>query len=123
MEEINAVAASTVKPLFMLVRTEKSCFQLPSLFFLPTVGVLLIFGVLPFWKKFRSNKTYRRALSGLNSAAVGLIFASVLSLFLKVRTPCYSTIFFSLFFPSFLNCCAICICALKTVIERRRHPC
>lgn len=40
-------------------------------------GILLIFGVLPFWSKFRSWSWYRRALPGLNAAAIGLIVQSV----------------------------------------------
>uniref|UniRef100_A0A383W4R4 Chromate transporter n=1 Tax=Tetradesmus obliquus TaxID=3088 RepID=A0A383W4R4_TETOB len=43
-------------------------------------GVLLIFGIMPFWGKFRTWSMYRRALPGLNAAGVGLIVASVFSL-------------------------------------------
>eukprot|EP00878_Enallax_costatus_P032069 GHUV01035167.1.p1 GENE.GHUV01035167.1~~GHUV01035167.1.p1 ORF type:complete len:335 (+),score=47.08 GHUV01035167.1:103-1107(+) len=43
-------------------------------------GVMLIFGIMPFWGKFRRWTFYRRALPGLNAAGVGLIIASVFSL-------------------------------------------
>ena len=58
-------------------------------------GVMLIFGVLPFWGQFRTNALYRRMLPGLNSAAVGLVFAAVLSMAANARAassaPTYST--------------------------------
>ena len=47
-------------------------------------GVLLVFGVLPFWGRVRRHPTYRRALPGLNAAAVGLVGAAVLSLFVRL---------------------------------------
>eukprot|EP00199_Chlamydomonas_sp_CCMP681_P001026 CAMPEP_0119109864 /NCGR_PEP_ID=MMETSP1180-20130426/24373_1 /TAXON_ID=3052 ORGANISM="Chlamydomonas cf sp, Strain CCMP681" /NCGR_SAMPLE_ID=MMETSP1180 /ASSEMBLY_ACC=CAM_ASM_000741 /LENGTH=522 /DNA_ID=CAMNT_0007095877 /DNA_START=95 /DNA_END=1660 /DNA_ORIENTATION=- len=40
-------------------------------------GVMLMFAVLPFWKRFRKFQLYRRALPGMNAASVGLILASV----------------------------------------------
>ena len=43
-------------------------------------GIILIFAVLPFWGSFRKWQVYRRALPGLNSAAVGLIITSVFQL-------------------------------------------
>ena len=43
-------------------------------------GLLIIFAILPYWGVFRSFKLYRTALPGLNSAAVGLIIASVFQL-------------------------------------------
>ena len=46
-------------------------------------GILLIFAILPFWGSFRKWQIYRRALPGLNSAAVGLIIASVFQLTLN----------------------------------------
>lgn len=46
--------------------------------FLP--GILLIFGALPFWSKFRNWDVYNRALPGLNAAGIGLIVTSVFSL-------------------------------------------
>jgi chromate transporter len=46
--------------------------------FLP--GIMIIFGVLPFWGRFRRWAPYRRALPGLNAAGVGLIVTSVFSL-------------------------------------------
>lgn len=47
-------------------------------------GILLIYGVLPFWRAFRNFPVYRRALPGLNAAAVGLIVTAVFSMFLSV---------------------------------------
>ncbi|QDZ24088.1 chromate transport protein [Chloropicon primus] len=40
-------------------------------------GIMLIFSVLPFWGKFRTVPLYKRALPGINSAAVGLIVTAV----------------------------------------------
>ena len=48
-------------------------------------GVLLIYGVLPFWGAFRKQPLYRRALPGLNSSAVGLVVAAVFQMSFKVR--------------------------------------
>lgn len=47
-------------------------------------GVLLVFGVLPLWAMFRHWQVYRRALPGINSAAVGLIVVAVFQLGLKI---------------------------------------
>mmetsp|Transcript_23493 Transcript_23493/g.39353 ORF Transcript_23493/g.39353 Transcript_23493/m.39353 type:complete len:433 (-) Transcript_23493:498-1796(-) len=49
-------------------------------------GVMLIFGVLPFWGWFRSNRNYKLALPGLNASSVGLIVASCFQMALKVRS-------------------------------------
>ncbi|GAQ86165.1 chromate transporter [Klebsormidium nitens] len=46
-------------------------------------GIMLIYGVLPFWAKFRNWPWYRRALPGFNATAIGLIYASVFQLGLK----------------------------------------
>lgn len=43
-------------------------------------GILLIFGMLPFWSRFRNWAIYNRALPGLNAAGIGLIVTSVFSL-------------------------------------------
>jgi len=48
-------------------------------------GVTLIFGMLPHWGRFRSNSTYKRALPGLNAAAVGLLIASLVQMAASVR--------------------------------------
>jgi len=48
-------------------------------------GVMLVFGMLPFWAKFRSNPTYKRALPGLNAAAVGLLMASLVQMGAAIR--------------------------------------
>ncbi|KAG2492746.1 hypothetical protein HYH03_008912 [Edaphochlamys debaryana] len=47
-------------------------------------GVMLMFGVLPYWKKFRTWQVYRRGLSGMNAVGVGLILASVFTMTLDV---------------------------------------
>ncbi|ACO69863.1 chromate ion transporter family, partial [Micromonas commoda] len=47
-------------------------------------GVMLIYGVLPFWGAFRKQPVYRRALPGLNSSAVGLVVAAVFQMSFKV---------------------------------------
>ena len=49
-------------------------------------GILIIFAILPFWGAFRHWQVYRRALPGLNSAAVGLIITSVFQLSLNAYT-------------------------------------
>ena len=49
-------------------------------------GVLLIFGALPWWGEFRKLPVYRRALPGMNAAAVGLVVAASFSLYDKVRS-------------------------------------
>ena len=49
-------------------------------------GILIIFAILPFWGTFRYWQLYRRALPGLNSAAVGLIITSVFQLSLNAYT-------------------------------------
>jgi len=48
-------------------------------------GVMLIYGVLPFWGAFRKQPVYRRALPGLNASAVGLVVAAVFQMSFKVR--------------------------------------
>jgi len=40
-------------------------------------GILLVFGAVPIWDKLRSLEIYRRALPGLNSAAVGLLVSTL----------------------------------------------
>lgn len=47
-------------------------------------GVLLMFAVLPYWKRFRQFQLYRRALPGMNAASVGLILASVFKMTVDV---------------------------------------
>jgi len=48
-------------------------------------GILLIFGVLPFWGRVRNFPVYKKLLPGFNSSAVGLVVASVFQMFVKVR--------------------------------------
>jgi chromate transporter len=38
---------------------------------------LLLFGVLPFWPDFRRSEAFRRALTGVNAAVVGLLAAAL----------------------------------------------
>lgn len=40
-------------------------------------GIMLLLGVLPFWEKIRRMKGVRNFISGVNSAAAGLIVAGV----------------------------------------------
>lgn len=47
-------------------------------------GILLIYGVLPFWGAFRKLPIYRKALPGFNAAAVGLILTAVFSMLFSV---------------------------------------
>lgn len=49
-------------------------------------GILLLYGLLPWWVKFRQFSIYRRALPGVNAAAVGLIVAAVFQLGMKVHS-------------------------------------
>lgn len=46
-------------------------------------GIILIFAILPFWGAFRKWQIYKKALPGLNSAAIGLIIAAVFQLTLS----------------------------------------
>jgi chromate transporter len=39
-------------------------------------GVILIYAAVPFWAKLRGNRTFRAILSGVNSAAIGLVGAA-----------------------------------------------
>lgn len=48
-------------------------------------GVMLLFGILPFWGRFRKNTVYKRALPGLNASAVGLLIASLVQMAAAVR--------------------------------------
>lgn len=43
-----------------------------------------MFGVLPFWKRFRQWQTYRRGLPGMNATGIGLILASVFKMTVDV---------------------------------------
>ncbi|KAL3145700.1 hypothetical protein ABBQ32_003233 [Trebouxia sp. C0010 RCD-2024] len=49
-------------------------------------GIILLYGLLPWWVKFRQFSIYRRALPGVNAAAVGLIVAAVFQLGMKVHS-------------------------------------
>ncbi|CAL8468154.1 g7693 [Coccomyxa elongata] len=73
-------------------------------------GILLIYGIMPWWGSFRHLQVYRRMLPGLNSAAVGLIVGAVFSLTFQiyhaspfpVTTICIGIIGFSL--VDFVGC-------------------
>lgn len=49
-------------------------------------GIMLIFGVLPFWSRFRHWDLYRKALPGLNSSAIGLIVSAVITMVFSVTS-------------------------------------
>ena len=49
-------------------------------------GLLLLYGILPFWGRFRHWAPYRRALPGLNASAVGLVVSAAIRLALDVRS-------------------------------------
>ena len=49
-------------------------------------GIMLIFGILPFWGWFRTFPLYKRALPGINAAAVGLIFTAVFTMTFKAHS-------------------------------------
>ena len=44
-------------------------------------GIMLLYGLLPFWGSFRKNNVYRRALPGLAAAAVGLVVMAVFKMY------------------------------------------
>ena len=44
-------------------------------------GLMLMYGLLPFWGSFRQNQAYRRALPGLTAAAVGLVVMAVFHMY------------------------------------------
>ena len=46
-------------------------------------GIMLLYGLLPFWGSFRQNNVYRRALPGLAAAAVGLVVMAVFMMYNK----------------------------------------
>jgi|EP00927_Polykrikos_kofoidii_P024029 chromate transporter len=52
-------------------------------------GVVLTFGAMPLWDKLRQFEAYHRALPGLNAAAVGLLVATLFSVYsaLEVKSP------------------------------------
>ena len=43
-------------------------------------GVILIFGIVPFWANLRHNMTFRAILKGLNSTAIGFVGAACVTL-------------------------------------------
>eukprot|EP00741_Cyanophora_paradoxa_P018158 tig00021038_g17531.t1 len=46
-------------------------------------GVMLIFGVLPFWKRFRNIQIIKDFLIGVNSSSIGLVLAAVFLLWTR----------------------------------------
>ena len=44
-------------------------------------GVMLIYGVIPFWAKLRHLRWFKCALMGVNASAIGLVGAACISLF------------------------------------------
>jgi len=56
-------------------------------------GIIMQFGVLPFWSDFRSNKKLRKILSGVNAAAAGLMGASAFILWMHLVTTPYRAAF------------------------------
>jgi chromate transport protein ChrA len=44
-------------------------------------GIMLLYGLLPFWGSFRQSEVYRRSLPGFNAAAVGLVVMAVFSMY------------------------------------------
>ena len=75
--------------------------------FLP--GLLLIYGVLPFWGALRSSQLAQTVLTGVNAAASGLVVAAVFTLFHSVCSLSQQAITLvcfachHLFFPSLLG--------------------
>merc|ERR1712183_135087 len=52
-------------------------------------GVTLTFGCMPIWNKFRDFSCYKRALPGLNAAAVGLLVSTLFVVYgaLEEKSP------------------------------------
>lgn len=46
-------------------------------------GLMLMYGLLPFWGQFRASNIYRRSLPGFNAAAVGLVVMAVFDMYNK----------------------------------------
>jgi len=76
-------------------------------------GIILIFGILPFWGKFRSFQLYRRALPGLNASAVGLILASAFTMTFRVRANSS--------FPNATICIGILAYAVANLLQPKHH--
>jgi chromate transporter len=70
----------------------------------PTPTPQIIFGVMPFWGRFRNWSVYKRALPGFNAAGVGLIITSVFTLtFGAMQASWGRARFFWLPFPTHLR--------------------
>jgi len=61
-------------------------------------GIILIFAVLPFWKRLRTNKRVMIIMGGVNAAAIGLIVSAIYSLWVKsIKTPIHAMLSILLF--------------------------
>jgi chromate transporter len=57
-------------------------------------GVILIFGVVPFWARLRHNQNFKAVLKGLNSTAIGLVGAACVILWESaIRTSADAMVF------------------------------
>ncbi|WP_263415233.1 chromate efflux transporter [Terriglobus albidus] len=75
--------------------------------FLP--GLLLMTGVLPFWRSLRADDRFRKSLQGVNAAVVGILIAAL-----------YSPIWTSGIHSSYDFFLALCACAL--LVQWRTPP-
>ena len=55
-------------------------------------GLMLMYGLLPFWGSFRQNQVYRRALPGLTAAAVGLVVMAVFHMYNSFTYAAFSSL-------------------------------
>ncbi|KAG7352027.1 chromate transporter [Nitzschia inconspicua] len=57
-------------------------------------GVILIFGIVPFWARLRHNQNFKALLKGLNSTAIGLVGAACVILWESaIRTSADAMVF------------------------------
>jgi chromate transporter len=57
-------------------------------------GVILIFGIMPFWARLRHNQNFKAILKGLNSTAIGLVGAACVTLWESaIRTSADAMVF------------------------------
>jgi chromate transporter len=57
-------------------------------------GVILIFGIVPFWARLRHNQMFKAILKGLNSTAIGLVGAACVILWESaIRTAADAMVF------------------------------
>lgn len=72
-------------------------------------GIMLFYGLLPWWASFRHFQVYRRALPGLNSAAVGLVTSAAISLAVSLRAQSP--------FPNATVCIGMVVFAVTEVLK------